>query len=124
MDAAARRQAILTCLEEATPQAASSLGRQLGASRQIIVGDVALLRATGHAIQTTNRGYVLARPSSRPRRVIHVQHGREQVGTEFGVIVDVGATALDTTVEHRLYGQITVDLLIMTAPTSTASWSA
>ncbi|WP_103062515.1 transcription repressor NadR [Actinomyces qiguomingii] len=113
MDASERRQTILARLEEATaPLAAALLGEQLGVSRQIVVGDVALLRAAGHAIRATNRGYVLARPSSRPRRVFHVQHGREQVATEIAAIIDAGGTALDTIIEHRLYGQITVDLLI------------
>ncbi|RAX20321.1 transcription repressor NadR [Actinomyces sp. Z5] len=113
MDASERRQAILDRLQEAdTPLAAAWLGEQLGASRQIVVGDVALLRAAGHAIRATNRGYVLARPSSRPRRVFHVQHGRDQVAAELAAIIDAGGTALDTIIEHRLYGQITVDLLI------------
>ncbi|MDO4901888.1 transcription repressor NadR [Actinomyces sp.] len=113
MDATERRQAILARLENATaPLAAALLGEQLGVSRQIVVGDVALLRAAGHAIRATNRGYVLARPSSRPRRVFHVQHGREQVAAELSAIIDSGGMALDTIIEHRLYGQITVDLLI------------
>ncbi|MDU0348076.1 transcription repressor NadR [Actinomyces sp. MRS3W] len=113
MDATARRQEILTRLEASTtPLAAAWLGEQLGVSRQIVVGDVALLRAAGHAIRATNRGYLLARPSSRPRRVFHVQHGREQIATELSAIIDAGGTALDTIIEHRLYGQITVDLLI------------
>ncbi|SDN17640.1 transcription repressor NadR [Actinomyces ruminicola] len=113
MDASERRQAILTRLEgAAAPLAAAWLGEQLGVSRQIVVGDVALLRAAGHAIRATNRGYVLARPSSRPRRVLHVQHGRDQVAAEIAAIIDAGGTALDTIIEHRLYGQITVDLLI------------
>ncbi|MDO4243631.1 MAG: PTS sugar transporter subunit IIC [Actinomyces sp.] len=113
MDAAERREAILTRLSAAAaPVAAWSLGERLGVSRQVIVGDVALLRAAGHAIRATNRGYILARPTDRPRRSIAVQHTRAEIPTELSVIVEAGGTVLDVSVEHRLYGQITVDLLI------------
>ena len=96
MDAADRRIAILDRLNNTTvPLPAAGLGEALGVSRQIIVGDVALLRASGHSIHATNRGYLLARPATRPRRPLLVQHTREQIS-----------------VEHRLYGQITADLII------------
>ena len=62
MDAASRRQALLSALEEAErPLSAASLARRLGVSRQIIVGDVALLRAGGAEIAATPRGYLLRR---------------------------------------------------------------
>lgn len=113
MDAAQRREQILTRLTAAaTPLSATALGEQLGVSRQIVVGDVALLRAAGHPVRATNRGYVLPRPSHLPRRVFHVQHGRDQVAQELQAILDAGGAVLDTSIEHRLYGQITVDLLI------------
>ena len=69
MDAGIRRQEILDRLAATRrPLAATRLGAQLGVSRQVIVGDVALLRAEGHPIRATNRGYVLARPAPRPHR--------------------------------------------------------
>jgi len=113
MDAADRRTAILERMEGATtPLPAARLGEELGVSRQIIVGDVALLRASGHSIHATNRGYVLARPATRPHRSIFVQHTREDIAIELSAIIKVGGSVLDVSVEHRLYGQITVDLLI------------
>lgn len=113
MDAVERREEILTRLTSATaPVAAWSLGEQLGVSRQVIVGDVALLRAAGHAIRATNRGYLVARPSDRPRRSVAVQHTRAEIPAELSAIVESGGRVLDVSVEHRLYGQITVDLLI------------
>ena len=115
MDAGTRRREILGLLTAArTPLAATRLGSQLGVSRQVIVGDVALLRAEGHPIRATNRGYVLARPTTRPRRSIAVQHTREDSATELRAIIEAGGSVLDVSVEHRLYGQITVDLLIRT----------
>lgn len=113
MDAVERREEILARLAATTePLAAWWLGEQLGVSRQVVVGDVALLRAAGHAIRATNRGYVLARPTGRPRRSVAVQHTRDDIAAELGAIVEAGGTVLDVSIEHRLYGQITVDLLI------------
>ena len=113
MGAADRRNAILKKLEDTTaPLPAARLGEDLGVSRQIIVGDVALLRASGHSIHATNRGYLLARPTTRPRRSLTVQHTRGQIHTELSAILDAGGAVIDVSIEHRLYGQITADLLI------------
>ena len=60
MNAAQRRESILNRLSGAeTPVSASALAAQLGVSRQIVVGDVALLRAGGAQIDATPRGYQL-----------------------------------------------------------------
>ena len=65
MTAQQRRQQIIAILAKATgPVSASALAGQLGVSRQIVVGDVALLRAGGEQIDATPRGYVLTRYSS------------------------------------------------------------
>ena len=115
MGAADRRNAILERLEgTTTPLPAARLGEDLGVSRQIIVGDVALLRASGHSIHATNRGYLLARPTTRPRRSLTVQHTRGQIHTELSAILDAGGAVIDVSIEHRLYGQITVDLHLRT----------
>ena len=55
--AAARRAAIGEILAQArAPVSAAALARRLAVSRQIIVGDVALLRAAGADILATPRG--------------------------------------------------------------------
>ena len=60
MNAAQRRERILTRLNSAgAPLSASTLAAELGVSRQIVVGDVALLRAGGAQIDATPRGYQL-----------------------------------------------------------------
>lgn len=61
MKAAERRQKIIDILSQTqVPISASVLAGQLGVSRQIIVGDVALLRAANHDVISTPRGYVLS----------------------------------------------------------------
>ena len=113
MDAGIRRQEILDRLAATRrPLAATRLGAQLGVSRQVIVGDVALLRAAGHPVRATNRGYLLSRPTARPRRSFPVQHTRDEIAAELEAILQEGGTVLDTSIEHRLYGQITVDLIL------------
>ena len=113
MDAARRRKQILERLGAASaPIPAAALGAELGVSRQIVVGDVALLRAAGHPVRATNRGYLLSRPTARPRRSFPVQHTRDEIAAELEAILQEGGTVLDTSIEHRLYGQITVDLIL------------
>ena len=62
MDAQKRRQIIARRLHGSEkPVSAAVLARELSVSRQIIVGDVALLRAGGLDITATPRGYILPR---------------------------------------------------------------
>ena len=77
MDARERRRAIMAVLEGAKgPVSGSALAREVGVSRQIVVQDIALLRADGHDIVATNRGYVL----QEPRRAYALGQGSPQRG--------------------------------------------
>lgn len=54
-----RRKAIADVLHAAdAPVSASALAEKFSVSRQIIVGDIALLRSSGEEILATPRGYV------------------------------------------------------------------
>ena len=115
MDAPTRRHRIVERLSgTTTPVSATTLGEELGVSRQVIVGDVALLRSSGTPVLATSRGYLLARPATLPRRTVFVQHTRAQIEAEVTAVIGAGAWLLDTSIEHRLYGQITVDLHLRT----------
>ena len=60
MKAQERREAMLEQLcGSARPLSGGSLAKVRGVSRQVVVQDVALLRAEGHDIMATARGYVL-----------------------------------------------------------------
>ena len=110
MNAAQRRSQILQLLRESRrPLSASALAGGLGVSRQIIVGDVALLRAAGADITATPRGYVILSPSGLVRRVA-VRHRPDQMERELTIMVDQGCTVLDVMVEHPVYGQLTCRL--------------
>ena len=110
MNAQQRRDYILERLKAAAqPVSATALAGELGVSRQIIVGDVALLRAGGAEITATPRGYMARRPAGLVRQAA-VQHRPEEMERELNAIVDQGCTVLDVVVEHPVYGQLSGQL--------------
>ncbi len=115
-DSEERRQAIIEYLTPASmPINGTELARHFGVSRQVIVQDIALLRAQNHPIWSTNKGYMLTKPLEKQggcRRVITVQHTLEQTLDEMQAIVDFGGRMLDIFVDHDLYGEIRAELII------------
>ena len=113
MTSAQRRDAILQQLHTSEkPISATALAAQLGVSRQVIVGDVALLRAGGVDIQATPRGYVMGADRPGITAVLPCVHSREDMARELYIMVDHGAEVLDVSVEHPVYGQLTGQLLL------------
>lgn len=113
MDAAQRRETIRNTLQTSdAPVSAGAFARMLGVSRQIIVGDVALLRAANVPISATPRGYVMQDEAGRRGlvRTIACRHGREDITREMYAVVDNGCGMLDVIVEHAVYGQISGQL--------------
>ena len=108
MNAQSRRNAIMEVLKaEEKPVSASTLAKQFNVSRQIIVGDIALLRAGGADISATPKGYVLAREREGLVRSIVCKHsGMEEMAQELNICVDHGCCVLDVIVEHPVYGQL------------------
>ena len=107
MTAAARRQALLEYLRDASePCSASALAARFQVSRQVIVGDVALLRAGGEQITATPRGYLLQAEKPAETYTVACQHSADQMGPELYAMVDNGCTVLDVIVEHPVYGQL------------------
>ncbi|OUN10408.1 transcription repressor NadR [Flavonifractor sp. An91] len=103
-----RRKAVEQMLEEAGgPVSATALARRFSVSRQIIVGDVALLRAAGADIVATPRGYVLGRRPAGVERTVACVHAPEEMEAELNAIVDAGGEVADVIVEHPVYGQLT-----------------
>ena len=111
MQAEARRQKILNTLQQShQPVSAASLAARFSVSRQIIVGDVALLRAAGEEISATPRGYVIQQSPSGLIRQVACRHNGADMEAELNAMVDHGCTVLDVIVEHPIYGQITAPL--------------
>lgn len=112
MDASQRREQILAILRSSSgPVSAASLAATVHVSRQIIVGDIALLRAAGTEIQATPRGYLLqgedGETAGRLLYTIACRHDNgPQLAEELYTVVDNGGGLIDVTVEHPVYGQI------------------
>ena len=110
MKAEERREDIARTLTSAKPISAATLAQRFSVSRQIIVGDIALLRASGLDIVATPRGYKLGESSGLIRAVVCVHETDEDMERELLTMVDNGCTVMDVVVEHPLYGEITGQL--------------
>ena len=108
MNAAQRRKVILERLTEANaPLSASVLAGELGVSRQIVVGDVALLRASGTQIDATPRGYQLHPAARGYTGILACVHSTaDQMREELYTVVDQGGIVVDVAVENPLYGEL------------------
>ena len=94
-----RREYIIQLLTQTKkPISGTELAKQMKVSRQVIVQDIALLRASNRNILSTNKGYLYDRADEKKvvRRTFFVCHTDEQMAE----------------VEHEIYGQITVDLIL------------
>ena len=116
MDGKNRREKILAALDNSKKAIkGSDLAITYGVSRQVVVQDIALLRAQGKAIVSTAEGYmVYASDEANNRRVFCVSHEDDQLEEELLIFVDNGGHLMNVIVDHPVYGQITVDLLLKT----------
>ena len=93
------------------PVSGKALAEKLEVSRQVIVQDVALLRANGKNIFSTNRGYLI-QEDEETTRVFKVQHEDDEVEKELTTIVDLGGTVEDVFVYHKVYGVLRAEMNI------------
>jgi transcriptional regulator of NAD metabolism len=109
-----RREALAKILrKKSEPVSGSELSKLLGVSRQVIVQDIALLRASDINIISTTKGYLIYH-FEHPgiKRIIKVKHTTDQIEDELCTIVDNGGKVLDVLVVHEIYGKITTALVI------------
>ena len=105
---APRRRTLLARLRRAKrPVSGSELAAELGVSRQVVVQDVAILRAAGERVLATPHGYALERePRGGAQAILAVRHGRSQTADELHALVDLGLEVVDVIVEHPVYGEL------------------
>ncbi len=112
MNGQKRREEIIKIIKNSKqPVSGTALAKELGVSRQVIVQDMALLRANGQEILSTHRGYIV-QESEQTCRVFKVFHTGEQVEEELNLIVDLGGKIEDVFVYHKVHGVIRADLCI------------
>ncbi|MEM7033101.1 MAG: transcription repressor NadR [Chloroflexota bacterium] len=107
MNTEQRRARILKTLDMATkPITGTDLASQLNVSRQVIVTDIAVLRAGGMDILASPQGYYRHTPNYQPHRaVVAVRHAPEQTEDELVSLVDIGVEVVDVIIEHPIYGE-------------------
>lgn len=112
MKAEERRKGIAALLiSEQKPISGGALSQRFGVSRQIIVQDIAVLKAAGYDILSTHQGYIMQK-APLTERVFKLRHTKEQTEDELSCIVDLGGTVVDVFVWHKVYGKIEAPLNI------------
>lgn len=116
MDSKQRREFILDRLiNSSEPQKGQLLAEQIGVTRQVIVKDIAILRAEGRKIIATPEGYLIHKDSiPKIKRVVAICHNSDQIEDELESIIKYGGIIEDVIVEHPLYGEIKGMLMIKT----------
>ncbi|MBE5731216.1 MAG: transcription repressor NadR [Clostridiales bacterium] len=112
MKAEERRKEIVNMLLSATkPISGNELSDRFGVSRQIIVQDISLLKASGYEIFSTHYGYVI---QSAPlvKRVFKLRCTSEQTEDELMTIVSLGGKIVDVFVWHKVFGKVVAKLNI------------
>lgn len=114
MDGEKRRELILEILNKSSaPISATYLSKEFKVSRQVVVQDVALLRAARYDILATARGYILNKEADiMKKRVIIVQHTSEELEDELNTIIDNGGRVRNVIISHPIYGELVGDLML------------
>lgn len=110
-----RRSALLDFIRKSkAPVSGTVLAKKFQVSRQVIVQDIALLRAAHEEIFSTPKGYLMLPPAS-VSRVFHVTHTDEQIFEELNTIISLGGRVTDVFIHHDVYGSLRVELNIRSA---------
>ena len=114
MEGNKRREKLISVLKKQTqPMSGNQLAKIAGVSRQVIVQDIALLRASDFNILATTKGYILdPTTKSKHTRLIRVKHTTDEIEDELCTIVDQGGRVLNVVVNHDIYGEIATELII------------
>ena len=102
-----REEIIKNLVKEKKAITGSELASYFNVTRQVIVKDIAILRAAGKNIIATPDGYMINDNSdNRVKSVIAVNHTEDEMESELEIVVKYGGIIEDVIVEHPLYGEI------------------
>ncbi|MBC5731561.1 transcription repressor NadR [Pseudoflavonifractor hominis] len=120
MTGSERRKHIVDRIRQSEkPVSGTALAKECQVSRQVIVQDIALIRAAGYDILSTHRGYRL-NEGQQVSRVFQVRHTDAQIEEELFTIVDLGGRVKNVMVDHQVYGQVRAPLRISSRRTASA----
>lgn len=101
-----RKQLFQILADSDRPVSGAVLAKQLSVSRQVIVQDIALLRANGAEIFSASRGYIILRTRQEASRILKVCHSDAETEKEMTMIVDMGGRIQDVFIYHKVYGVV------------------
>ena len=110
-----RRTKLLNILQTSEqPVTGSELSQITNVSRQVIVGDITLLKARNEPIIATSQGYMYLQTGNaqKPERTIACQHDPSRAQEELFLLVDIGITVKDVKIEHPVYGDLTASIMV------------
>lgn len=110
-----RRLAILRSLNQnQDPIKGWKFAEDFKVTRQVIVKDIAILRAEGNDIIATPEGYVMNRQNNLYRRIIVSHHEKIDIRNELKSIIKYGGIVEDIIIEHPFYGEIKAMMMLKT----------
>ncbi|KIL46123.1 transcription repressor NadR [Jeotgalibacillus campisalis] len=113
-----RRQKILDTLKNSqSPITGGELASSTNVSRQVIVSDITLLKAKQEPILATSQGYLFMPQQPQNAKVaktIVCRHTPEQSEEEMMMIVQGGASIINVSIEHPVYGDLTASMMLHT----------
>jgi transcriptional regulator of NAD metabolism len=113
MNSIDRRDNIINLLLEGNePIKGNMIAKKYSVTRQVIVKDIAILRAKGKNIIATPDGYIVNKNENKVKAIIAVTHNEEEMFSEMSIVIKYGGTIEDVIVEHPLYGEIVAMLMI------------
>lgn len=113
MNSIERRECIINLLlESREPLKGSFIANKYSVTRQVIVKDIAILRAKGENIIATPDGYIINANEQKVKAIIAVTHTEDEMFDELNIVIKYGGIIEDVIVEHPLYGEIKGMLMI------------
>jgi transcriptional regulator of NAD metabolism len=108
-----RREQIVKYLDsQDKPVSGSRLASIFNVSRQVIVQDMAILRAEKINIIATSQGYMsIPKKKLFTKRVV-CSHNKEDMKFELMTFIECGCKVIDVIVEHPVYGELKGNLML------------
>lgn len=101
-----RREEIVNSIKACDgPISGKALAAKYDVSRQVVVQDIALIRAQGVDVISTNRGYII-NCENAASRIFKVKHTDDELEEELFTIIDLGGKIKNVMINHRVYGHM------------------
>lgn len=107
-----RKEIIKLLIEKNDSIKGTELASLFNVTRQIIVRDIAIIRAAGNNIIATPDGYIYNKSNDKIKSIIAVNHESNKTIEELEIVVKYGGIIEDVIIEHPIYGEIRGSLMI------------